>query len=392
MQKDGAWAQCQVVNWNKATRQALYLRMAEWIDQARRRDWRNLDRILAYLETNGRDEVVAVSFIRLLKGCPSSSKWRVLAKILEHDQSPLVRAAAAEHLGGLLNETTLPLLLRATKDDYRLVRVRAAASLASIDLRKFDIIVDGQPLVLNPRQTVEAAINELMAGLSVRADMPASQFNRANILAAQGRTSEAIDGYKMAIRLQPDFIPAYVNMAFAFNGRGDSIEAEKCLNEALKWNPNSALILTDLGLLCAESGQTDKAESSFRRAWAIDATSSVVAYNLGVLLADRRPLEALTFAERAYALSPSEERYVYAYAFQLKKLKHTDRSIAILRELVDRGPARPDSYALLGQIFEEAHRSADAAAVYLKAAGNPRLPEERRRYFLESAARLRKRP
>ena len=45
---------------------------------------------------------------------------------------------------------------------------------------------------------------------------------------------------------------------------------------------------------------------------------------------------------------------------------------------------------LLGQILEEAHRNADAAAVYLKAAGNPRLPEERRRYFLQSAARLRK--
>jgi tetratricopeptide (TPR) repeat protein len=390
-EKDAAWAQRQVVRWDKATRQRSYLRLAEWIDQARRRDWRNLDRMLAYLGTKGRDEVVAASLVRLLRGCPSSSKWSVVAKTLEHDPSPLVRAAAAEHLGGSLTESTIRALLKATKDDCRLVRVRAAASLASVDLRRLDIIVDGRPLIANPPRAVDSAMDELMAGLTVRADQPASHFNLANVLAAQGRTSEALDAYRTAIRLQPDFVPAYVNMAFAFNARGASADAEKCLTEALKREPNSALILTNLSLLFAGTGRLDRAESSFRRAWAIDATSAVVAYNLAVLLADTQPLEALTFAERAASLSPNDQRYAYAYAFQLTRLEQTNRAVTILRGLINRGPSTADSYMLLGQILERAHKNADAAAVCLKAADNPRLPEEQRRSFLESAARLRKR-
>lgn len=390
-EKGAAWAERQVARWGKATRRRSYLQLAAWIDQARRRDWRELDRMLAYLETRGRDEVVAASLVRLLRGCPSPSKWPVVARMLEHDPSPLVRAAAAEHLGGALTESTIRALLNATKDDSRLVRVRAAASLASVDLRRLDFIVGGRPLTANPRQAVDSAMKELVAGLTVRADQPASHFNLGNVLAAQGRTSEALDAYRTAIRLQPDFVPAYVNMAFAFNARGDSTEAEKCLTEALKREPDSALILTNLGLLFAGTGRPDRAESSFRRAWAIDATSAVAAYNLAVLLADRQPLEALAFAERASSLSPNDQRYAYACAFQLNRLERTGRAVTILRGLIDRGPSTSDPYMLLGQILERAQKNADAAAVYRKAADNPRLPGEQRRSFLESAARLRMR-
>ena len=379
------WAQQQVVRWKKASRQPEYLRQASLVDEARRGDWRNVARMLAYIQTKDRDEVVAGSIIRLLQGCGARSKWPALVNVLATDPSPLVRAAAAEALGSHLTDETLPALLKATEDDYRLVRVRAAASLASIDARRLEVVVGGRPLVTGLRQAVDGATRELLEGVTARADQPSSHFNLANILMAQHRTREALAAYRTAINLEPGFVPAYVNMAFAFDALGASADAETCLNEALKREPNSALILTNLGLLFAETGQLSKAESSFRRAWAIDATSAVVAYNLSVLLADTQPLEALAFAERASSLSPDDQRYAYAYAFQLTRLEQTNRAATILRGLIDRGPSTAAPYILLGQILEGAHRDAEAAAVYLNGANNPRLPKEQRRSFLESA-------
>jgi len=48
------------------------------------------------------------------------------------DRSPLVRAAVAEALGQQLDQPNATALLKATADDYRLVRVRAAAALDSV--------------------------------------------------------------------------------------------------------------------------------------------------------------------------------------------------------------------------------------------------------------------
>lgn len=82
-----------------------------------------------------------------------------------------MRAAAAKRLGGSLTEATTRVLLKATKGDYRVVRVRAADSLASIDPCRLDIGVDGRALAPNPRKAVDAAMNELRAGLGDRCDI-----------------------------------------------------------------------------------------------------------------------------------------------------------------------------------------------------------------------------
>ncbi len=385
------WAQRRVKQWGKATRQPAYLRSAAFIEQARRKDWRNLPQMLACLQTESRNEIFAVSLVRLLRGCPSASKWPVLAGLLEHDPSPLVRAAAAEHLGGSLTAETIPALAKAVRDDSRLVRVRAAAGLAPIDARRLEVTADGRHLVTGLQQAVERATGELLAGMTARGDQPASHFNLANILAAQGRTAEALSAYQTAIKLQPDFVPAYVNMAFIYHAEGASGEAETCLMEALKREPRNALILTNLGLLVGEGGRWTEAESFFRQAWAIDQTSAVVAYNLAVIQADARPKEAASFAEKAFALSPDNARYAYAYAFQLDKAGQTRAAEDVLKKQVERGPSTAETFMLLGQILEREKRTEEAAAVYLKAANDPLFPEAQRRSFSESADRVRKR-
>ncbi len=388
--KGAVWAQRQVVRWNMATRQARYLRLASFVDQARRRDWRNLDQILAYVRTKDRDEIIAGSLVRLLRGCDAAAKWPVLIGVLEKDSSPLVRAAAAEGLGGHLNDETLRVLLKAVKDDYRLVRVRAAASLAGIDARRPGDAAAGEPLAADARRDFEQAMEELIQGMSARPDHPATHYNLGNLHMEQGRVDEALAAYRKALGLDPDFVPAYINMAFAYNASGRNADAEQCFLEALKREPDNGLVLTNLGLLYGETGQVDKAESAFRRASILDPKSAVAAYNLAVLLAAKAPMESLSLFEKAASLSPDEPRYAYAYAFHLSRLDRTGRAVAVLRGQVARNTSNGDVYTLLGQLLENSGDIKGAVEVYTKASASPNLPESLRRAFLADAERARK--
>ena len=107
------------------------LERAALIAAARKQDWKKLPDILAYLASPDREEIHTVSLVRLLAECPADDKWPVLRNLMT-DPSPLVRASVAEALGQRLDQPNTAALLKATGDDYRLVRVRAATALAAV--------------------------------------------------------------------------------------------------------------------------------------------------------------------------------------------------------------------------------------------------------------------
>ena len=84
--------------------------------------------MLDYITGKDRDEVFATSLIRMV---PASGDPRIAPALYKaiKDPSPLVRAAAADALQHVPTSESFKLLLEATGDDYRLVRVRAVASL-----------------------------------------------------------------------------------------------------------------------------------------------------------------------------------------------------------------------------------------------------------------------
>ena len=109
--KDAAWSDKYVREWRPRDFQAPVLHRAGLINAARRADWTRIDEMLAYLSGKDRDDVFAVSLIRLLRSCDKEKKWPVMAAMLA-DPSPLVRAGAAESLGGRLTPQTVEGLLR----------------------------------------------------------------------------------------------------------------------------------------------------------------------------------------------------------------------------------------------------------------------------------------
>ena len=127
--KDAAWADKLVRQWHKNDYQAPVLKRAALIAAARKRDWAKLPEMLAYLNNPKSNEIFVTALIRLLAHCDEPAKVPALRKAL-FDPSPLVRGAAVEGLGQSPSLEVLQEIAAATGDDYRLVRVRAAAALA----------------------------------------------------------------------------------------------------------------------------------------------------------------------------------------------------------------------------------------------------------------------
>ena len=370
--EDAAWAQEQVAEWGLVSRQKQYLQLAEYVDQARRRDWSHLDRILAYIQRRDRDEIVASSLIRLLKACDSDKKWPVFVTVLESDPSPFMRATAAESLDGYLTAASFKALATATDDACRLVRVRAAAALAAVPTGRMREEYQAR---------VRRATAELMLSLHALPDDYASHYNLGNLYMEWRDHAKALDAYQTAIKLRPDFVPSYVNIAFVYNATGDNDKAEAAFRKALVFDSNDPVIHLNLGMLLSELKRPKEAEEAFRTALKVDPNSAPAAYNLGVLLMEDRAEEGLQWCRKAFRLRPNDGKYGYTYAFFLHQRGDTHRSVAVLEAMVNRRVPHVDAYALLGSIYLQRGDPQKAAGVYRAAQSNERLAPRDREAF-----------
>ena len=203
-----------------------------------------------------------------------------------------------------------------------------------------------------------------------------------------GTTEKALASYQNAIKLRPDFVPPYVNVAFVYNARGENDKAEASFRRAIALDPNNPVVHLNLGMLLGEMKRPKEAEQAFRRTLELDPNSAAAAYNLAVCLAPDRPYESLRWCQKAYQLHPEEGKYGYTYAFYLHQRRETDEAVKVLRDMVRRNVPYADAYALLGTIHLERGELDEAAGVYRSACGNGSLTESERESFRMMLRRL----
>ena len=355
--QDAAWADKYVREWRQKDYQAPVLHRAGLIDAARKRDWARLPEILAYLASEDHNEVYATSLIRLLRASEDESKWPVILKALK-DPSPLVRAAAAEALMSHLTPESVGALLMATGDDYRLVRIRSAAALASFPR---EMMKD------QARKDLEYAMAEFETAMNSRPDDYTSHCNLGNFYMDRNEFERAVAEFETAVKLQPDNVTSMVNASLAYNLMGQNAKAEESLRRALKVEPANTAANLNLGLLLGEQGRVCEAEVALRTALKTDPQMAVAAYNLSVLLAKGRIDEAISWVQKAAELRPSEPKYAYTLAFYKLQKEDTDGAIDVLRGVVQQQPIYTEAYLLLGEIYEKQGKSEMATDLYRQA-------------------------
>jgi tetratricopeptide (TPR) repeat protein len=338
--KDAEWADKFVRQWRTRDYQAPVLKRAALVDTARKRDWSKLPDMLAYIQSKDRDEIFATSLIRLIS--PTQDP-KVLTALLgaAKDPSPLVRGAAVQALGLIPTTESLQALVEATGDDCRLVRVRAAAGIASFPRMSAPSAYQAQ---------LKKANDEYLASITARPDQWTSHYNMGNYQLSRGETKKAVASYQAALKLDPQAIMAMVNTSIAYAQMGENDKAEQSLQKALKQAPDNAAANFNMGLLKAEKNDLKTAEKHLKKAIKADPQMAQAAYNLCIITAKDRINEAVTWCRKASDLRPQEPKYAYTLAFYLNQKGDRDGAIRTLKAILEKYPGYKDAEILLGEI------------------------------------------
>lgn len=338
--KTAAWADAYVRQWRARDFQAPLLQRAALVESARKRDWSKLPEMLTYIQSKDRDEIFAASLIRLMN---ATRDERVLPALLvtAKDPSPLIRAASIEAISLRPFPEGVRIVLQATADEYRLVRMRAAAGLAGLPI---DRLPEGV------QKTVQDAGKEYLAGIMARPDQWTSHYNLGNYHLGRGEPLKAVSSYRAALEREPKAVMAMVNSSIAFARAGENDKAEKALQDALRLSPDNASANFNMGLMEAEKSNFGPAEKYLKEALKADPRMAQAAYNLCVVMAGDRLDEAITWCRKAVNLNPEEPRYASTLAYYLDQKGNTDEAIMMLRTTIERYPEHRDPRLLLEQI------------------------------------------
>ncbi len=174
------------------------------------------------------------------------------------------------------------------------------------------------------------------------ASRAAGLVDEANKMAEDRKWPEAIDAYKLAIRLDPNYAPAYGGLGDAYFNGGNWEQALVAYKEQVRLAPNDAQAQYDLGYFYNTAGRHGEAFAPLVKATSLDPTFAEAFYGIGYAYLRGAAFEkSISFLRSAIRLKPDYGDAYYglgqAYARlgkadlaneQLKKLNTVDPKLA----------------------------------------------------------------
>ncbi len=255
--------------------------------------------------------IARATALSLLPPSANPSVLAALRRQLSH-ADPLVRLGALQGLEGFGPAVKAELAVPLLDDPILAVRLQAARDLAPVPTQ---IIPSGS------RMAVERGFEEYRAAQAVNRDRAEAHANLGWLAAQRGDAVTAEREYRTALRLQPSFTPAYVNLSDLYRVTGRDPEGEQLLREGVALAPEAADLRHALGLLMVRM--------------------------------DRIP-EGLAWLEQAANLGGDRPRYAYVYAVALHTTGDTGGALAVLEQTVERHPSYRDARFALATISRDA--------------------------------------
>ena len=130
----------------------------------------------------------------------------------------------------------------------------------------------------------DAAIDSYKKAIKIKPDYADVYNNMAAVLKDKGDLEAAIDSCKEAIKIKPHYAEAYINMGNALQDKGDLEAAIDSYKQALKINPNHAEAYYNMGIALEDKGDLEAAIDSYKQALKINPNHAEVHGNLGLAL------------------------------------------------------------------------------------------------------------
>jgi len=193
--------------------------------------------------------------------------------------------------------------------------------------------------------------------LDVTMDNDVMQNNLAVTLYEQGRTNDAISGFLEAIRINPGYSSAHLNLGKILAGQGRTVEALTELHKAVKLAPADADARRSLGNLLFAEGQTDEAVKQFEEAVHFQTNIPESWQALaGLLLKNGQTQAALSELQAAVQAMPSNPYIRYQLGNLLLNNGQTDDAINSLQETIRLKPDFYEAHNNLGSLLSKKGR------------------------------------
>lgn len=249
------------------------------------------------------------------------------------DPDPMVRIGALDMLEAVPPDQLWPMASAYLSDPVRGVRIRAAELLAS---------VPDATRATAEGEAFSRAAAEFVAAQRLNADRPDARTALGNFYARQGLAAQAEAEYRAAIRLDPSFSAAAINLSDLFRELGRDGEGERVLRDAMSSSSRDASLHHALGL---------------------------------ALVRQKRPEEAIDELRLATSLEPEQARYAYVYAVALHSAERRDDAMAALNASLRRHPN--DREALSAALAFSREKGDTAAALEYAERLSRLLPDNR---------------
>jgi tetratricopeptide (TPR) repeat protein len=146
------------------------------------------------------------------------------------------------------------------------------------------------------------ALDAFKQAIKLKPDYAEAYYNLGHIYFNLHRYTEAADAYKAAVKAKPAYVEAYISLGIVSSMLSRYDEAIEALKKAVKINPKSAEAFYNLGNIYSEFDKTEEAVEAFRQAVKIKPDFAEAHYNLGVACLSLKEKDLKSAKEEYYIL------------------------------------------------------------------------------------------
>jgi predicted TPR repeat methyltransferase len=203
----------------------------------------------------------------------------------------------------------------------------------------------------------ETAIELIGKAIKLNPGYVEAHINLGNALKDQGKLDESVVAYKRALAIDPNYADAHYNLGIVLGDQGKLDEAIASYRCVLTFNPSYVEAHINLGNALKDKGKLDEAVVAYKRALDIDPNYAEAYNNLAIVLRGQGKLnEAIVAYKRALDIDPNYADAHYNFGVALGDQGKLDEAIASFRRVIDLDPsdisARHSLAALTGQTTE----------------------------------------
>ncbi len=170
--------------------------------------------------------------------------------------------------------------------------------------------------VLQAQGKLNEAVQCYRHAIALKPDYAEAHNNLGVALAAQGKVEEAIARYRCALIADPALADAHNNLGIALANQGHILDAMICYHRAISLKSNFAEAFCNLGNAFESTDELNEAMVCFEHALTLKPDFAMACNNLGNALLKQNKLEAaLAQYERALALKPDYAEAAHGKVF-----------------------------------------------------------------------------